>query len=334
MGVDLSVIIPTYRRPQKLAACIGALARQTLAAARFEVLVGLDGPDLESEAAVRSVTRGAANISLTTCARDGYNAVRNQLLRSARGRYLVSMNDDVVPEPQFLETHLREQQAAEARGRPAIITGYSPWKQHDGDTLFDRLVRETSMVFFYDRMLSEPTPPDHDWGFRHCWGLNFSAPFACIREVGCFTAIPLAYGYDDIEIAYRLQQRFGMPVLFRPEARAEHDHRYTPREVLDREFKLGQAAWHFAQVNPEFAAAVFHQDLRSTPELAYSGEFVAREQCAAQRLEQSFLSLGSFPAGCISGPHAPALLNLLYEQHLLLKRYTWRKGLLVAAGQD
>ena len=340
--MDLSVLIPTYQRPQKLRACIDGLARQSLPRDRFEVLVGLDGPDPLSESIAHEAAASRIDLRVITCTRQGYNAVRNTLLKHARGRYLIALNDDVLPSPALLETHLREQQAAESRKQPAIITGYSPWKLHENDTLFDRLVRETSLIFFYDQMLASHSVPsclrasvpsdDRDWGFRHCWGLNFSAPLAMVREVGGFTAIPLAYGYDDIEIAFRLQQRYRTPVLFRPEARAEHDHRYQPREVLDREFKLGQAAWHFASANPAFARAVFNRDIATREELAYSREFIQREQQAAERIEQSFLALNTIPAATIAGPHAPQLINMLYQQCQLLKRHTWRRGLLSGAG--
>jgi glycosyltransferase involved in cell wall biosynthesis len=338
--MDLSVVIPTYQRPEKLRACIAGLARQSLPRDRFEVLVGLDGPDTLSESIAHEAAAGAINLQVIACPREGYNAVRNTLLKHARGRHLVSLNDDVLPAPSLLETHLREQQAAESRKQPAIITGYSPWKLHESDTLFDRLIRETSLIFFYDQMLSSHSvpsclrasvPSDRDWGFRHCWGLNFSAPLAMVREVGGFTAIPLAYGYDDIEIAFRLQQRYRTPVLFRPEARAEHDHRYQPREVLEREFKLGEAAWHFAKVNPAFARALFNRDITAPDELAYSREFIQREQHAADRIEQSFLTLNTIPAATIAGPHAPELITMLYQQCLLLKRHTWRRGLLSAS---
>jgi GT2 family glycosyltransferase len=341
--MDISVVIPTYQRPQKLRACMVALASQSLASDRFEVLVGLDGPDPESEAAARSAWTSRAPLRVITCPRLGYNAARNHILREARGRWLVSMNDDVIAEPRLLETHAREQRAAEERSRPAIIAGYSPFKRPTDETLFDRLARETSMLFFYDRMLvrgagdllerlvlREPSP-DHDWGFRHCWGMNFSAPMAAVREVGMFTAVPLAYGYDDIELAFRLQKRYAMPVLFRPQARAEHDHRYKPREVLDREYDLGRSAWHFAAVNPEFARDTFNRDIRAEAEIAYSREFVRREEPAARTLEASFLRLDQIPASDIAGPHADTLITMLYQQHLLLKRWQWRRGLLDAA---
>ncbi len=370
--VDVSVIIPTRGRPEKLGACLRGLARQTAGPDRCEVLVGFDGPDPDGAGRARAAWRDAGGdegaLHLVECPREGYNAARNRLIAAARGRIMVSLNDDVVPEPALVDIHLREQHAAIDRGRAAIITGYSPWRRRPGDTLFDRLVRETSMVFFYDRMLQSevhqggigpapaspahlltcspaqvsspphpltPSPPHlRDWGFRHCWGLNFSCPLGAVREIGGFTAVPRAYGYDDIELAWRLRERFGMPVLFRPEARAEHDHRYTPRGVLEREQRLGEAAWHFAAINAAFCREVFGRDVRGEAEVVYSREFVARECAAAARLEKSFLGLADLPASAVDGPHRPALINLLYEQHLLLKRWMWRKGLLDATDSD
>ncbi len=328
--MDVSVILATHRRHEKLARCIAGLSRQTLAPDRFEVLVGVDGEDPAAAAAAESAWTSPGVLRVSQCRALGPNAARNHVLAKARGRYVVSLNDDVVPDPRLLEIHLAEQRAAEARGKPAIITGHAPWKRHADDSLFDRLVRETSMLFFYDRMLAPGAPPDYDWGFRHCFGLNFSAPLDAVRAAGLFTVMPDTYGYDELELAFRMTRR-GMPVLFRPEAVAEHDHRYSPREVLDREFRLGEAAWKYASKCPEFAAAVFGRDITAAAELAYSREFVERERPAAERLERSFLALAEIPSGAVGGPHAPALINLLYEQHLLLKRWMWRRGLLNAS---
>ncbi len=261
---------------------------------------------------------------------------------------MLSLDDDVMPGPHLVEVHAREQQAAVARGHPALITGYSPFRTHPDDTLFDRMVRETSLIFFYDQMLSHAltrsrahhltpsalhpfTPsPHHDWGFRHCWGLNFSAPLEMVRDAGGFTAIPGAYGYDDLELAWRLRERFGTPVFFRPQARGDHDHRYTPREVLDRERRLGHAAWHFADANPTFCLEVFHRDIRGDGELSRSRELVARDAQLAADLGCSFLALADMKARPSEGD-APAVARRTYERHLPLKRWHWHRGLLEAA---
>src|SRR5690606_10528867 len=140
--------------------------------------------------------------------------------------------------------------------------------------------------------------------------------------VGGFTAFPLLYGYDDIEIAWRIARHApGTPVLFRPGACAPHDHRYTPADVLAREGKLGATAWRFAGHNPGFALDTFGRDIRSAAEIAYSREFVAREARDAARLRDTFLAFDRIPASSVGGAAGAerlALLGALAQQHLLL----------------
>jgi GT2 family glycosyltransferase len=333
--MDLSVLIPTYQRPDKLAVCLRALANQTLATDRYEVLVGLDGSDPASERAGREAWGACkARLVIEECPRSGLNPVRNRMMDRATGKYLVSLNDDVEPCRTFLESHLNAHKEAEAKVGEVVISGYSPWKQQERPTLFDRLVGESSMIFFFDQMTPEKVAEKgrwHDWGFRHCYGLNFSTNLERARESGKFTAFHLAYGYDDVELAYRLKQRYGMQVLYRPEAEALHDHRYGAEEVLRREFKLGHAAWHFAERDPSFCEALFRRDIRSREELAYSREYLQRERVTAAWVRETFLNLEKIPGHDASGPAEAAMMRMVYLHHLVLKRWMWRAGLVAGA---
>jgi glycosyltransferase involved in cell wall biosynthesis len=329
--MQLSVLIPTFNRPGKLAACVSALSQQTLTDG-YEVLVGIDGSDSESEPAARRAWNVAKDwLKIFPLAKQGQASIRNQLLKHARGRTLVFLNDDMIPDRRFLETHLRHQLEQEEKGRAALIVGDSPWRFADHDSLFHRLIRETSMVFFYNVMKAGP---DKDWGFRHAWLLNLSAPAALVREVGGFTVFPSTYGYEDDELAFRLAQRFGTRVLYREDAIAVHDHLLTPAAYLKREYQLGFSAWGFANTTPDCARAMFHRDITAEDELSYCRAVLDREAGTAQRLEKSFANLATLPAETIKGESSPVLLNLLYEHHLPLKRYHWRRGLIAAASQS
>ncbi len=330
--MHLSILIPTFNRPAKLAACLAALSQQSLTDS-YEVLVGIDGPDSGTEpAARRAWTRAQDQLNVFPLPKQGQASIRNQLLKHARGRTLIFLNDDMIPDRAFLEAHLRHQREQEHKGRPALIVGDSPWKSRADDTLFDRLIRETSMVFFYNMMKNQAA--DKDWGFRHAWLLNLSAPAALVREVNGFTVFPSTYGYEDDELAFRLAQRFQTPVLFRPDAIATHDHRLTPADYLKREYQLGFSAWGFARTAPDCARSMFHREVTSADEIEYSRAVLEREAGTAQRLEKSFTNLATLPAESINGPDAATFLNYLYEHHLPLKRYHWRKGLVAAAGQS
>lgn len=341
--MNASVLIPTYGRAAKLAACVTSLLKQRTSA-RFEVVIGIDGGLEDKDRAARLAAEGAwkagapgagRELRIIDCPREGYTLVRNRLVEAARGEWMVSLNDDVVCEPEFLDAHLMAHAEREKRGKgPAIVVGDSPYVQRPRETLLDRLVRRTPMVFFYDIMNTAEGRADRerDWGFRHCFGLNFSVRLGAVREVGGFFARPHLYGYDDIELGFRLTRRFAMPVLYRPEAKLWHDHHYEPAQILERERKLGESAWIFAGENPQFALACFGRDIRSDQELAYSREFVHRERAAADRVRETFMTFGAIAADAVDGPNERELLNALYQQHLLLKRWEWRTGLLAGAG--
>ena len=156
-------------------------------------------------------------------------------------------------------------------------------------------------------------------------------PTAAVVDVGGWTDFPMEYGFDDIEIAWRLKDSAGLPVLYRPRAVAPHDHRFEPREYLQREFRLGRSAWLFAQRNPAFARDLYARDLTCDDELSYSRAFVQRERPTAARAMMTLQRLAAMPADAVDGPWADTWIRLAYEQHLPLKRWMWRAGVLSAA---
>ena len=247
---------------------------------------------------------------------------------------MISANDDVVPSPGFVAAHVREHDLAAARGTSVLVSGASPFVVPHDDTLLDRLMRETSMVFFHDVMAryAGTDAASKDWGFRHCYGLNFSAPMGQVRERGGFAILPSIYGYEDIECAFRVHRRFGSPVLFRPEALAMHDHRFGAMEYAAREYKLGYAALGFARVCPECARETFGRDITATEERVYSESFVRRERGGASHAWLTFQKFERIPAGSLAGPHVDTLREAMYQQHLPMKRWLWRRGLLDAFG--
>lgn len=329
---SVCVQIPTRGRVGKLAACVRSLAQQSLDPGQYEVLIGLDGPDDEAARAAREAwgDRPAQHLRVVDFPCAGHLPIRRGLVGMTRASVLVFMNDDVVAEPGFLAGHLAAHREAEELGawpNGVMVAGETPWAVPDEDMVFDRLVRETSLIFFYDAMNARRDERDRDWGFRHFWTLNASAPRQAVLRAGGFTGVPQTYGHEDIELAFRMHHMLGMPVLYRPEARATHDHRYRPSEVMRREFNLGAASWHFAVANPDFGRTLFGRDITDPAELEYSRGFVERERGTAQRLAADLEALGS-----MRGEGIPSeLLPILSRQFLLLKRHLWRQGLLSAA---
>lgn len=317
----VSVIIPTFRRAAKLEAAVRSLAAQSID--DFEVLVTVDGFDaLAGEAASRAWSAcDPSRLFVFEGDKLGPCAARNRAIDAARGDVMVFFNDDVVPDRDCVERHALAHERLGAER--AIIVGDSPWKPRDPESLFSRMLSETSLVFFHHRMRDD-LDPQRDWGFRHAWLLNLSAPASAVRDVGGLRVIQQTYGRDDDELAYRMTRELGMRVLFRPEARVVHDHPMTPSEYLARERELGAGAITFAEGAPACALEMFRRDVLSRESLDEAAAFVEANAAIAADLRAWFLTLDSLSPDALD-PHAS------YEKHLPLKRWCWRAGYLEAA---
>ncbi|MBL8764267.1 MAG: glycosyltransferase family 2 protein [Phycisphaerae bacterium] len=342
--MDLSVLIPTHGRPEKLARAIASLARQRFDGA-FEVLVGVDG-GAEGDGATGREVHAAARaeagpigdrLSVLALGRTGPGGVRNRLAERARGRVLLFLNDDVRAERDLLRHH---GEAHAGRRGAAMILGAAPWAKSAGreETLFDRMVRETSLIFFYDRMEAArragTAGDEHDWGFRHAWTLNLSVPREVFGGVGGFDERLDRPMYEDLEFAWRVRRATGAPVLYRPGAVVQHDHEILPRDYLRRERAMGEAAWSFARSCPACARDVFGRDVASSEEIAFARGWLEREGGAAERSRGPFEALATIRGDAIpplDDATGAVLMASLYQQHVPLKRLEWRLGLLAAA---
>lgn len=313
--MDLSVLIPTFRRPAILRRCLAALAEQQTTA-HWEILIGVDGGEgapTESDIppSLRPITRVECYPKI------GLLSVRHRMLPSARGRIFLSINDDVYACPDFVERHAR----AHADGL-RLVAGRSQWLAVERPTLFDQLVQHSNLLFF-------APPTDRAPTYRDCYGLNMSAPTRLALDTGGFPDMRDAYGYDDTELAHRLIAA-GAAMVIEPNALVTHDHRYTPTDVLKREYLLGRSAWAYAELNPGFTRDLFGRDIRDRAELDHAARFLDRERRDAVRVQSRFLALVSI-APLPDTPDTPALLATLADSWTLLKRYMWRQGLLAAS---
>jgi len=311
--VDLSVAIPSCGRAEKLARLLDSLEHQTLSPNRFEVLVGFDG---------KACPVSNPKVRVFTLDKKGPAATRNAIINEAKGDLLLLLNDDVVAMPDLLERHLMAHNEPDLSAGMDLVLGSAPWVVPNGDTLFDRMVRETSMVFFYNTM--DGSNPAKDWGFRHAWTLNLSIRTELAREIRFDYGLTRAM-FEDLEWAWRLADQKGSRVVYRPEACVEHDHRYTPIGYLQRERALGAQALELARVNPACAKEIFRCDITSEEFVRSCIESVElnRERCV--ELEEGFLALTS------QTPESCADIQALYDMFRLLKKQCWHQGLIEAS---
>ncbi|MEZ0610355.1 glycosyltransferase [Fibrella sp. WM1] len=120
MTPQLSIIIPTYKRPGLLRTCLAALAEQTVSLMAFEVIVVDDGNDPPTALATRQMAQqtGLTVRYLAQPERRGPAAARNRGWRVALAPLIAFTDDDCQPERTWLATALaRFEQGAQ------VLTG-------------------------------------------------------------------------------------------------------------------------------------------------------------------------------------------------------------------
>jgi GT2 family glycosyltransferase len=114
----VSVVIPSYRRPERLAACLHGLSLSDRAP--DEVIVVLRSDDTESEQVVRAA---AGRVNVVCVAVPGVLAAMSEGMRAAAGEVIAFLDDDAVPRVDWLGrilAHLEDPAVGAAGGRDVI----------------------------------------------------------------------------------------------------------------------------------------------------------------------------------------------------------------------
>ena len=100
----ISVVVPTYKRPELLNRCLAALCSQTMNPSEYEIVVVDDGPTENTKHIVLawSLRSGPRMRYLANEGRHGPAAARNKGWRAAHGELIAFTDDDCVPAPDWL----------------------------------------------------------------------------------------------------------------------------------------------------------------------------------------------------------------------------------------
>lgn len=122
----LSIVVPTYNRPELLGRCAAALIAQDLDLRAFEIIIADDAASEATRAQVEAIAAQAPvpvyHVPVT--GRHGPAAARNAGWRSARGEVIAFTDDDTIPDSSWAAAGLgaleRDPTIAAATGRTEV----------------------------------------------------------------------------------------------------------------------------------------------------------------------------------------------------------------------
>jgi glycosyltransferase involved in cell wall biosynthesis len=245
-----SVVIPTHNRIGMLRRVIEALEQQR-DTPEFEIIVINDGSTDDTE----SVLAQRPGIIFRSQQNSGPGRARNQGVSLARGRFVVFIGDDTVPEPRFLAEHARTH--GESHDDPLIAClGYTGWPHDEHVTAFMDYINDYGLQFGYRLIEDGGTVP-----FNFFYTSNISIDRQLLLEYPFDTTFPSA-AWEDIEVAYRLERR-GLKIRYNAKAITRHYHRMNVDSFARRQYTVGKSGAIFYRKHPELGHFLGVHELES-----------------------------------------------------------------------
>ena len=208
MPPDVSVVVATRDRAERLERLLAALRAQTLERERFEVVV-VDDASSDGTARVLAAERERGELALEPISRGengGWSVAREQGWRAARAPLVAFTDDDCAPEPGWLAAGL----AASAASPGAIVRGRTV---PDGEewAALPALARPFTVT------IDVPAPDPHA---QTC---NAFYPRELLEDAGGFDTHAFArIQGEDADLAWRLVEAGAAELAWAPDAVVRH----------------------------------------------------------------------------------------------------------------
>lgn len=261
MRSTLSIIVPTFRRPQILRKCLDCIAAQTYK--DLEVIVVSDGPD-EKTAEMMMNLEWPFELQYFAIPKSQQGVCRNRGFEKARGEYVMFIGDDDFLAVDACERHLK----AHSRQKiPSIkhqknskfqipndkseflILGHTTWHPSLNITSLMRWMEKSGVQFGYPKIEKYshnflPKEIQHFFTYTS----HISLPANTFHKHRFHEDVTL-YGWEDVEWGKRLADS-GIPLFYEPDAKAYHHHEFTDEEVWERSRLLGESAVKMEKLVP------------------------------------------------------------------------------------
>ncbi len=249
--MQISVVIPTHNRKRVLKECLRALLMQDLPKKNYEVIVVDDGSRDETKDVTGEFEKKSWNFSYIYQQNQGQGVARNTGVEKAKGEIVVLIGDDIIVSKDFLSEHLRfhfryhnenEAVLGLTLWHPKLtITPFMNWLTN-GSSVFGRF---GGHQFAYEKLKGKK---EADYNFFYTSNISLKRT---LLEKYPFDPSFSGYGWEDIELGYRLYKRVGLKVYYNPQAIGYHDHVMTEQGMAQRMRSIGASAHLIHKKYPE-----------------------------------------------------------------------------------
>jgi GT2 family glycosyltransferase len=244
-ATDLSIVIPTRKRWDKLRITLAALDAQTELG--FDTIVVADGADQEIP--------HLPQVRLIQQEHAGPGEARNRGLSASGRRLILFIGDDMVPRPDFVARHL-----ARHRREPAdevAVLGRVVWHPSVARNRLHRWLDWSGALFDYQALEAQG---DDEAGWSRFYSSNVSLKRDLFEAAGGFDP-DFTFDYEDLDFAWRLREH-GMRLRYEPGAVVQHLHPYDWAAV-QRRYESRAGAERLMMAKHDWFRPWFHDQLEA-----------------------------------------------------------------------
>ena len=227
----ISIVIPSYGRPERLGACLAALAEQD--GGPYETIVVDDG---SPQPLAPVCAQFGEWVKPLRQANAGPAAARNAGVDAASGDFICFTDDDCLPHSGWVSSLLEAQ-----GGDPEKLVG-----GRVVNALRDNLYSETSQSI--SDYLYRAQPPKNGGAFFTTNNMGCSR--AKFLELGKFDESFRLPAGEDREFGERWGERIG-PLIYAPDAIVQHFHELNLTGFWKQQTNYGRGARHLRRLNTQ-----------------------------------------------------------------------------------
>lgn len=247
MALRASVVIPTYNRPEELKNLLLSLDKQNIPPADFEVVVVDNGDSLETKRVAESISLAPKLIyAMETVS--GAARARNRGIQEAQAEIVIFVDDDMIVGPSFIEQHLH---AHSRFHKDVCILGKIIHKPRWPNKIISKYLSQSK-----HQNMPLSNNEGQELGYQCFYTANISVPKEALINAGGFDEAFPYYGWEDIELGFRLQQK-GIPIIYNPHASGYHHFDTSLVDYLKKRYRSGKSLGYFLSKHPE-ASKDFH----------------------------------------------------------------------------
>jgi glycosyltransferase involved in cell wall biosynthesis len=262
--MKLSVIIPTHNRADILKTCLEKVLSQqgqvdrdrTCQGVDFEVIVVDDGSTDNTEEIIKQFINHVGAIGQSRLHGTGIRYIkqpashqaiaRNRGVKEATGDIIIFIGDDIFVEPDFLMEHCRRH--AEYPDENIVVLGYTTWDPSLEINPYMKFLESSGWQFGYRFLHPKFIGRTDPYKFFYTSNISLKKSFF---EKERFNEDFSCYGWEDVELGYRLWKHHNMKIYYEPRAIAYHHHQIPESGLTEKMRNIGKSAVLFRRLQPD-----------------------------------------------------------------------------------